>query len=51
MGEALFGEYEKVTGWLSKPKERCSGKSPITMLSTVEGTHQVKKMLVRLQKV
>ena len=48
MAEALFGNNEKAKRWLSKPKDRFSGKSPMAMLSTIEGTRQVEEMLIQL---
>ncbi|EJM15420.1 Protein of unknown function (DUF2384), partial [Pseudomonas sp. GM21] len=34
--------------WLSKPKTRFSGHSPIAMLSTSQGTRQVEEVLIQL---
>jgi putative toxin-antitoxin system antitoxin component (TIGR02293 family) len=34
MAQTLFGDDEKAKHWLSKSKDRFSGKSPIAMLST-----------------
>jgi len=48
MANALFGNDEKAKRWLSKPKERFSGKSPVAMLSTIQGTRQVEEMLIQL---
>lgn len=48
MAEVLFESDEKARRWLSKPKTRFSGKSPISMLSTSQGTRQVEEMLVQL---
>ena len=48
MADALFGNDEKAKRWLSKPKDRFSGKSPMAMLSTIQGTRQVEEMLIQL---
>jgi len=46
MAQTLFGDDEKAKHWLSKSKDRFSGKSPIAMLSTIQGTHLVEEMLI-----
>lgn len=48
MAEVLFESDEKARRWLSKPKTRFSGKSPIAMLLTSPGTRQVEEMLIQL---
>jgi putative toxin-antitoxin system antitoxin component (TIGR02293 family) len=48
MAEALFDDDVKARRWLSKPKDRLSGKSPIEMLSTLHGTRRVEEMLIRV---
>ncbi|MNG25345.1 hypothetical protein D3C84_1101830 [compost metagenome] len=48
MADAVFGNDEKAKRWLSKPKERFSGRSPMAMLSTVQGTRQVEETLIQL---
>jgi putative toxin-antitoxin system antitoxin component (TIGR02293 family) len=48
MAEVLFGSREKASSWLSKPKDHFAGKSPIAMLSTKQGTHQVEKLLIQV---
>lgn len=48
MAEVLFESDEKARRWLSKPKTRFSGKSPIAMLSTSQGTLQVEEVLIQL---
>jgi len=48
MADAVFGSDEKAKRWLSKPKDRFSGRSPMAMLSTVQGTRQVEEMLIQL---
>jgi uncharacterized protein (DUF2384 family) len=34
--------------WLSKPKYRFSGESPLSMLATTQGAHQVEDMLIQV---
>ncbi|MNF30572.1 hypothetical protein D3C76_1030100 [compost metagenome] len=48
MADAVFGNEEKAKRWLSKPKDRFLGSSPMAMLSTVQGTRQVEEMLIQL---
>lgn len=48
MAQTLFGDDEKAKRWLSKPKDRFSGKSPIAMLSTIQGTRLVEEMLIQV---
>jgi len=46
--EALLGDSGKARRWLTKPKERFAGKTPVAMLSTIQGTRQVEEALVQL---
>jgi putative toxin-antitoxin system antitoxin component (TIGR02293 family) len=48
MAVVLFGDNEKAENWLTKPKPRFSGKSPIAMLSTTQGTRRVDEMLIQV---
>lgn len=48
MAEAFFGDADKAVRWLTKPKERFSGKSPLSMLTSTVGTRQVEEMLFQL---
>jgi len=48
MAQALFGNDEKAKRWLSKSKHRFSGKSPVGMLSTTQGTRLIEEMLIRM---
>jgi putative toxin-antitoxin system antitoxin component (TIGR02293 family) len=48
MAETLFEYNEKAKRWLSKSKDRFSGKSPLAMLSTLQGTRQVEEMLIQV---
>ncbi|RKS27960.1 putative toxin-antitoxin system antitoxin component (TIGR02293 family) [Pseudomonas sp. WPR_5_2] len=47
MAVTLFGSNEKAKRWLSKPKDRFSGKPPFAMLSTFLGTRLVEEMLIQ----
>lgn len=47
MAMTLFGSDEKAKRWLSKPKDRFSGKAPFAMLSTFQGTRLVEEMLIQ----
>lgn len=47
VAESFFGDTQKALSWLSKPKSRFSGKSPIAMLSTTPGLRQVEDLLAQ----
>ncbi|WP_025130870.1 antitoxin Xre/MbcA/ParS toxin-binding domain-containing protein [Pseudomonas sp. PH1b] len=47
LAESFFGDTEKAMRWLSKPKSRFSGKTPIEMLSTTVGSHLVEELLTQ----
>jgi len=46
MAQALFCNDEKAMRWLSKSKRRFSGKNPVGMLSTTQGTRLIEEMLI-----
>lgn len=48
MAEAVFGSAKKAKSWLSKPKSRFLGRSPIAMISTFQGTLRVEEMLIQI---
>jgi putative toxin-antitoxin system antitoxin component (TIGR02293 family) len=48
MAEVVFGNQDKARSWLSKPKNRFSGKDAITMLATTPGARQVEKLLIQV---
>jgi putative toxin-antitoxin system antitoxin component (TIGR02293 family) len=48
MAQVLFGDHEKARRWLSKSKHRFSGKNPVGMLSTTQGTRIIEEMLIRM---
>ncbi|MCU1775211.1 antitoxin Xre/MbcA/ParS toxin-binding domain-containing protein [Pseudomonas sp. 13B_3.2_Bac1] len=47
MARVLFGDSEKAENWLNKSQLRFSGKSPIAMLSTIQGTRLVEEVLIQ----
>ena len=47
LAESFFGDTAKAMHWLAQPKSVFSGKSPIEMLSTTVGSHQVEELLVQ----
>ena len=48
MAETVFGDPHKAKRWLTKPKERFDGHSPMDMLTTQSGTNQVEEMLLQI---
>lgn len=48
VGESLFGDRAKAIHWLSSPKRRFGGSSPMDMLSTQIGAALVEELLVQL---
>lgn len=48
MAEAIFGDADKAKRWLSKPKERFSGLTPMQLLTTQQGISQVEEMLLQI---
>lgn len=48
MAQTLFGDDEKAKRWLFESKDRFSGKSPVAMLSTTQGTHLVEEVLIQV---
>ncbi|WP_170866262.1 antitoxin Xre/MbcA/ParS toxin-binding domain-containing protein [Pseudomonas sp. NFACC24-1] len=47
LAEYFFGDTEKTIRWLSKPKSRLSGRSPVEMFSTTSGLRQVEALIVQ----
>lgn len=45
----VFGDPEKATRWLRKPKKAFGGKTCIDMLMTEQGGREVENMLVRIE--
>ncbi|PTU01973.1 antitoxin [Pseudomonas sp. HMWF031] len=48
MAAVLFGDEIKARRWLSKPKGRFAGRTPLDMLSTFPGTRQVELTLMQV---
>lgn len=48
MANVTFKNLEKATRWLSKPKERFAGRSPLDMLGSTPGTALVEEMTIQL---
>lgn len=48
MAQTVFGGRDKAKRWLSKPKERFAGQTPMAMLKTLQGTRQVEEMLLQI---
>lgn len=48
VAKLLFGSAEKARRWLSKPKTRFSGHSPLQMLATTAGAGLVEELLTQL---
>ena len=50
MAEVIFGDKGKAKQWLSKPKARFLGESPLAMVTTTFGTHLVEEMLTQVSE-
>lgn len=48
LAETIFGDEQKAHRWLSKPKERFEGKTPVQMLSQENGAAKVTMMLIQI---
>jgi putative toxin-antitoxin system antitoxin component (TIGR02293 family) len=46
----VFGNPEKARKWLSSPKHRFEQRSPLSMMRTESGGHQVEEMLVQIDE-
>lgn len=46
----VFGDEQKAMHWLSTPKDRLSGRSPLEMLETSQGLQEVERVLIALQE-
>jgi len=49
LGLKVFGDPDKARRWLSKPKQRFDGKSPLTMMRTGIGGRGVEEMLYQIE--
>lgn len=48
VAEFLFGSRDKAQRWLSKPKDRFSGNSPLQMLASTAGAQLVEELMTQL---
>lgn len=48
VAEILFGSRDKAQRWLSKPKDRFSGNSPLQMLTSSAGAQLVEELMTQL---
>ena len=48
LGIAMFEEAPKAFRWLSKPKDRFQGRSPLAMLQTEDGMQKVEELLIQM---
>lgn len=48
VAELLFGSRDKAQRWLSKPKDRFSGNSPLQMLTSTAGAWLVEELMTQL---
>jgi putative toxin-antitoxin system antitoxin component (TIGR02293 family) len=50
LGVKVFGNPDKARRWLSKPKHRFDGRSPLTMMRTSLGGNGVEEMLYQIDE-
>jgi len=50
LGVKVFGNPDKARRWLSKPKERFDGRTPLTMMRTSLGGSGVEEMLYQIDE-
>jgi len=50
LGVKVFGNPDKARRWLSKPKQRFDGRSPLTMMRTSLGGLAVEEMLYQIDE-
>ena len=50
LGVKVFGNPDKARRWLSKPKERFDGRSPLAMMRTGLGGSAVEEMLYQIDE-
>ena len=46
----VFGDAEKATRWLTRPKHRFEERSPLSMMRTEMGGRQVEEMLIQIDE-
>ncbi|MGY2257938.1 antitoxin Xre/MbcA/ParS toxin-binding domain-containing protein [Pseudomonas sp. SDO55104_S430] len=47
LADVFFGDEAKARRWLSTPKKRFSGETPIAMLSTSQGMWRVEQLIIQ----
>jgi|GEM_PF-4743010 len=47
--DRIFGDPEKATRWLSKPKSFLDEMTPLDALKTASGYAKIKEMLIRIE--
>ena len=50
LGVRVFGDPDKARRWLSKPKDRFDGRSPLAMMRTSTGGCGVEEMLYQIDE-
>ena len=50
LGVKVFGNPDKARRWLSKPKDRFDGRSPLAMMRTGLGGNAVEEMLYQIDE-
>lgn len=48
LANAVFDDPEKSKRWLTNPKDRFSGESPLEILSFSQGSQRVEEMLIQI---
>lgn len=48
LAEAIFGNTDKASRWLSKPKKRLLGETPLNLLTTYHGTSLVEYLWIQI---
>ncbi len=48
LANAVFDDFEKSKRWLTNSKDRFSGKNPLEMLSSSQGSLWVEEMLIQI---
>ncbi len=46
----VFGDAEKAKRWLTRPKHRFEGRSPLSMMRTETGGRQVEEWLIQIDE-
>ena len=48
MAERVFGDKRKASCWLTKPKRRLNGLTPMAVLSSAQGAREIEEMLIQI---